>query len=1104
MDDVSRLVHSIVSGTDSGVKRQSECDLNGLFVQQSFWADRANIDALMVCDDTVLFFMCKGMQKYLWKSWSISDSAQIDSIQQRLQSQVMNVLYTRSLALQPFARSKVEQLLGTFCILSLSLDSITAVITAITSSSGSSDGCDNVKVCLSILRTCFEDILNTNSKISPEKSKTLNKIIEDLTPQLVNFTVASMIIGGPRPNVSIADVVKDEQLLLMAIEFLKVAIAKVRVGPHLSNDLLNLLFILAENTATFSNGRTTSSTPSPAVVAVEALSELMSKNYLPNSDNILTEILIKAIMLFKNVIRSGSSTSSKKSILDSLAITAPMLEFILLFCENHLNRCLRANNSSIRQQIPSFLQEITTITLSIYDINLVPKIISIWESILSIETVADYVTGTLSASISIPVLDYLLMTCLVLRNDNLQEYVDDMEEGLVVEPITDVHLREIVDHLRCGGADGKAAQQGAAVEGAEEAADAISAIRGGYLRLLGLFYSHGCATGGHNDTHAWLVSTVPPMMQELIDKVSGAGDDAYAAAIDVAFIVRVLPLCCDRADLFLQLINLSLHLMNNRMYSRGKMFTNIIVCSNEVIAQILRAYRGLLFKDAQWDGVFEFADALNRDPEYVAARGIVEKSFQLLQTSFQLLALATDSSVSPPPSSIMATAASLVLCVLTTLGRRSRLAQGLAEYLQLFYKRLPLLPLEIQALLVCIADLVAPGEVAVTLSQQIRSVIASAGSDGRSVVYNIGQGALGSNVLSDPATLALLCRSCGCLDALSKFHSSSLPSERQTLVSNLLLLKDSVKPLAEHVFASLRSLAAGTGASATNSRGAHVTAAKLLISLSCSLVQSLGTRSFGPQALEMLLVCEQHLTEGGLGLRLIEDGIGLALMKQVLQLVIVIAQSSAAATADAGLRISSSMNVLGIASKALGDSYICSELLYDVLRTGVIITNSYWPGGAFSAAPPPPLIRTVTLVVELCVDSLAPTIPPQAVLAALEGLYSLGAKHNLYGLWWFQQMDCYGKLLAALVRCVLFRQHATYSEETILLLSAMTTSGSSPGLWDFVGSVIANVAAEGGCAATARELLAGLAGRGIRNIDISHFNDVVLTPLAMQIEIQNL
>ncbi len=80
-----------------------------------------------------------------------------------------------------------------------------------------------------------------------------------------------------------------------------------------------------------------------------------------------------------------------------------------------------------------------------------------------------------------------------------------------------------------------------------------------------------------------------------------------------------------------------------------------------------------------------------------------------------------------------------------------------------------------------------------------------------------------------------------------------------------------------------------------------------------------------------------------------------------------------------------------------------------------ILSNSSAEGGSSAELSGVNVQPIATLLTQLCVGSLGPTVPPQDTLTALEGLISLSEQHQLFAAGWFQSQS-WGSLLTPCLR----------------------------------------------------------------------------------------
>lgn len=153
-------------------------------------------------------------------------------------------------------------------------------------------------------------------------------------------------------------------------------------------------------------------------------------------------------------------------------------------------------------------------------------------------------------------------------------------------------------------------------------------------------------------------------------------------------------------------------------------------------------------------------------------------------------------------------------------------------------------------------------------------------------------------------------------------------------------------------------------------RNLVLTSCKLILSLSSSMLQSLGKKSFGVQSNMNLQLCVSSLTSRA-STYLLRDNIGLDVLKQMFILTSTIALATS--SKNNNFESETSHQLLSITTGCLSDTRICLELLAPILKAGTDAVNSYMH------------FPTVELLIQLCVNCLDPSVSPQDVLIALEG-----------------------------------------------------------------------------------------------------------------------
>ena len=207
-------------------------------------------------DEQMLFLLCFGLNKILWKNWPNLSSNAHESISQSM----IQLLMDRFHKLPLYARSKVEQVIATICKNSVSYDIGFQLVNTCNNSSLSPI------IAISAFRTILEEVLTNDNRIRPDNRLKLSKDAYEIAPQLVSMT-CNACVTAVQSN--------DTSALTICLNLLKVIISKIQIGPHINNETLNLLFMISElaaNSSVFNE---------PSLNAVEVLSEFMCRRYIP-------------------------------------------------------------------------------------------------------------------------------------------------------------------------------------------------------------------------------------------------------------------------------------------------------------------------------------------------------------------------------------------------------------------------------------------------------------------------------------------------------------------------------------------------------------------------------------------------------------------------------------------------------------------------------------------------------------------------------------------------------------------------------------------------------------------------------------------------------
>jgi predicted transcriptional regulator YheO len=260
MSEFDLLVHTIVNPLSSVESRsQAERNLLELLSSLSTWSSHLN--SLFTANDTICFFIGIGYQRLIWRHWYQLSSEN----RELLTNTLTNVLMTRS-KMSIFAKSKLEQVVAAICINSLSLQPALSMIQQQQQQqqpSGDFNG-------LSVMKTTLEIILSDDPKIDPTTRLTLENLAEQVVLPLTNLSCTACMNALQSYNE------ENSSLMIVSLELLKIIVSRLTIGSHITVDVLNLLFTIAELGADHQSVFHQSS-----LASLEILTEIMIKKYIP-------------------------------------------------------------------------------------------------------------------------------------------------------------------------------------------------------------------------------------------------------------------------------------------------------------------------------------------------------------------------------------------------------------------------------------------------------------------------------------------------------------------------------------------------------------------------------------------------------------------------------------------------------------------------------------------------------------------------------------------------------------------------------------------------------------------------------------------------------
>lgn len=478
---------------------------------------RLHLDSLLHLDDSSVFFVAQGLQHFAWAHWRVLPA--ID--RELLVNSVSLVIARRSSSLPQYARSKVEQVLAAACALSGSLAPVLALVVE--------PGQPGVEAGLSALKTVLEEALSDDKRLTPDHRR-------QLVGEVTRVALPSVELACRICIESIQTDSPDGPLIHIAQDVLKAIVSRLPVGAHLTPQLLEVLVVLAERAVPLPTGLRSQKHSRSAIAAINILTELMGKRYIPRQANCGiddgVDILVTLVAKVVSLLQRFKPACNRR---DSADVVLPLLEFIRTFAESHLERCLSSApcDGTMQAVVLTFLDEFSAISRCLTDVALLLNAVLVWEELVSIAPIRSLI---LNAEAATQVTLYFLKCCLVSDNKDLQQQCMDMVDEMNLCAIVDKDIRAIV----MGASVGRDTL--GVVEGAEEAGCDGTALLSHVSALVGEFMES-------DKFLAELRRLVPRMMDEQLADFNTAtlggrvGEDLTVHALDVLYLSRLLPIC---------------------------------------------------------------------------------------------------------------------------------------------------------------------------------------------------------------------------------------------------------------------------------------------------------------------------------------------------------------------------------------------------------------------------------------------------------------------------------------------------------------------------------------------------------------------------------
>jgi len=915
-------------------------------------------------------------------------------------------------------------------------------------------------------------------------------------------------------------------LISLSIDTLKVILAKIPIGPHITADVLNLLFALAQLGA----GPDGQLIP-VANSALEGLQELMAKRFVPSEGLVL--LAGKSSTLLQEY-RGACSASSSPQCLPAL------LDFVCSFAVTHAARCMQLAGG--QATVFQLVQEMVAISTQCKEPEVLAKLAGVWSELLEMETISGYVVGDpgdphqakMESGEKLSLAKHFLFASLCTRNESLAEdYLQDMIEGSPVglggarAAIADLKLRKIAEigQLGLGGASSGAPSglgspgggdgdsgAGGAVEGAEEESNSGSALVQQVQQFLAAMSVCPLVRQMLADILVAEISALLGLQQQ-----QGQGQEQrQAAAMDLAHLARLLTCCLPPEQAMLSLLSV----LAAQAQAQAQMVTYSLEASHLWVT---------------------LCHVLGQMSHYLASLPAEQRRHAMLQTLPQMLQIAQrgcDSRLSPPPASVINSTLALLLQWLTTswielgaapgwdpqwdllVGESSQAVASLARCAS---------GPEAHSLLACCCDVLDRGATAQAASAAVRAAcetLRSAQAVGpvQAIVLLKASGNF-FGVKRNLVTLTAILTHHGSSSNTSISSASS--AQRKQLVASIgddlhgvlseltaLLLQLASLPASVYDCDELQRTSSGLNRTKRDSGSTLaqiVSVAPVAINLSCTMVQTLG-RTAVHGAVEMFRAGVHFFSDDGSGngagigaAMLLEASATMVLLaRHMLKLLLALAVGGASRGANAAaLQLDAlSLRLLHCMSSALGnDARLVAELLQDVLLAGTGAARTFWcnpsalksqlaaPGSAngntgtdngsssSSGGTNDNARSIVKLLCSIIAASMGAAVPPQDALVATEGALLVVENLTLLRIPWFFSSGVWSALVTAVLRALVCRHHMLHHTqiESLLFSQLVLPLTNQQTLQDLQGSALRVSEAQ----QLPVELQAGPEGRGV-------------------------
>ena len=368
-----------------------------------------------------------------------------------------------------------------------------------------------------------------------------------------------------------------------------------------------------------------------------------------------------------------------------------------------------SGSTTLNQSITLFFEEMVSLTTVTMDPQILIKIVSLWNRVISITSVKDVLIC--QPSITLPTASHLLQSCLTQINKELGDNIEELISDIRSEPVVDQHLKEVSSNLSSfesnnsfvDNVEERSRGKGTEVFSAEESSyvgtDLLSDVNAFFAELV-----------TSQDVSSWLFQTVSQLVNQNIGQLSPQSEKKIHSSLDLIFLVRLLPMITiNKNQLVLQLVMLITQLLENKMHSYGTTLLCLEVKCCQIVGQIFHSFG-------------------NSNTPNNSTPKLLNDIYNVMNLLQNAIIIVCDTSISPMPFAIIQAVSVLLLQAVTTYSDFLDVDnQGVIVKESVYNTTQKILehsltsnnlPLEVYVILICTLDYLNPNIIANSLMNQ--------------------------------------------------------------------------------------------------------------------------------------------------------------------------------------------------------------------------------------------------------------------------------------------------------------------------------------------------------------------------------------------------